>query len=317
MKSIKASASGAVLACALAAALPVMAAEPVLKVRPDRVLLQDLTRCGARMVAVGERGLVLLSDDGGNTWQTRFTPVTRTLSGVAFANARQGVAVGHGGTVLVTDDGGANWKAVKVDAAGTDSLLGVTHLGRGTYVAYGAFGLYIESLDDGATWVRKQPLGADFDRHISQVAVAGDHLFLVGESGTLARSADRGQHWEKLTSPYQGSFFGALAGRDGALLIYGMRGNVFRSANDGSSWSKVDTGTTLAMMNGRRLDDGRIVLVGNAGLVALSTDNGNSFRLQKTARGKGLAQIGVSGKGELLAVGEAGVEQVTLARRSQ
>lgn len=303
----------AVLGACMLAGAPAMAHEAALRIRPDHVILQDVVRHGAQLVAVGERGLVMTSADDGRTWQAGFAPVTRTLSALAFADERRGVVVGHGGTVLVTDDSGGHWRAISVEAVGRDALLGVTHLGGGTFVAYGAFGLYIESRDYGMSWTRKQPLGADFDRHISQVAQVGSQLLMVGESGTLARSTDGGQSWRKLDSPYQGSLFGALAAADGALLIYGMRGQVFRSGDGGDSWRKVELGTSLALMNGRRLDDGRLILVGNAGLLAVSGDNGNSFALQTAPGGKGIAQVATGGSGQLLAVGEGGVESLRLA----
>lgn len=287
-----------------------------LQVRADRVILQDVVQAGQRLLAVGERGIVLLSDDGGKSWQPRFTATNRTLSGLAMADAQRGVAVGHGGTVMTTADGGLSWKAVTVDAAGKDALLGVLHAGGTRYVAWGAFGMYLESADGGASWQRKQALGPDFDRHISQVSASGEHWLLVGESGTLARSADAGKSWDTVKSPYPGSFFGTLATADGALLAFGMRGNIFRSADHGASWAKIESGTALALMSGRRLDDGRIVLVGNTGVLAVSSDNGNSFTLQKSARGRGLAQlVQVSSgpaKGGLVAVGEAGAEQLSL-----
>jgi photosystem II stability/assembly factor-like uncharacterized protein len=273
-----------------------------LAIRPDRVILLDLARSGDALLAVGERGVVLRSRDNGGSWQAVGTPATRTLSGIAMADGLHGVAVGHGGTVLRTFDGGAHWTPVKVDAAGSDALLGVLHLGGGDYLAYGAFGLYLESRDGGASWSRSQPLGADFDRHISHIVASNDGLLLVGESGTLARST------------YAGSFFGAVAGGDGVLLAYGMRGNVYRSLDAGKSWQKIELGTSLALMNGRRLDDGRIVLAGNAGLLAVSTDNGASFTLHKSARGKGIAQLDTraSDGASLLTVGEGGVERVRI-----
>lgn len=293
-------------------------ASRTLQVRADRIILQDLAQADNRLLAVGERGIIMLSDDAGKTWQPRFTATNRTLSGLAMADAQRGVAVGHGGTVLTTADGGLTWKAVTVDAAGKDALLGVLHAGGTRYVAWGAFGLFVESADNGATWERKQPLGPDFDRHLSHIAISGEHWLLVGESGTLARSSDAGKTWESIKSPYPGSFFGALATADGALLAFGMRGNIYRSADRGASWTKIESGTALALMSGRRLADGRLVLVGNTGVLAVSSDNGNSFTLQKSARGRGLAQlVQVStgpAKGTLVAVGEAGAEQLSLKK---
>ena len=53
-------------------------------IKPDRVILLDVAMAGKRIVAVGERGVVLLSDDNGKTWTSVRAPVTRTLTAVTF-----------------------------------------------------------------------------------------------------------------------------------------------------------------------------------------------------------------------------------------
>ena len=60
-------------------------------------------------IAVGERGTILRTTDGGVTW-TPIPPKTRsTLLNVEFVSDNNGWAVGRGGTILRTDDAGANW----------------------------------------------------------------------------------------------------------------------------------------------------------------------------------------------------------------
>ncbi|MGI9245310.1 MAG: WD40/YVTN/BNR-like repeat-containing protein [Steroidobacteraceae bacterium] len=285
---------------------PAPPARVVVDVRSDRILLLDLVKAGNRLIAAGERGFTLVSDDGGESWQGRPTPVTRTLTALAFKDARTGVAVGHGGSLIRTDDGGTQWQQVQLEDAGTDSLLGVTHLGGDHFIAYGAFGLYFDSQDAGRTWTRGRVLGEDFDRHISQVIPVADSLLLVAESGTLARSDDGGVTWTELTSPYAGSYFGAVAVPDGGVVVFGMRGQVYRTADMGATWRKVELGTTTSLMSGRVLSDGRVLLVGNAGLLAVSRDGGQTFELHASNGGKGFtAAIEVDGR--VILAGEGGI----------
>jgi photosystem II stability/assembly factor-like uncharacterized protein len=279
---------------------------PVVAIKPDRIILLDIKRVGERLVAVGERGFVLYSDDEGQTWLAKPTPVTRTLTGVAFKDASVGIAVGHGASLVRTEDGGETWTQVPIEEAGSDSLLGVTHLGGDRLAAYGAFGLYLDSTDAGRTWQRRVILGEEFDRHISQVLPAGSALLLVAESGTLARSDDGGVTWTQLASPYQGSYFGALELKDGSILVFGMRGNVYRTTDLGATWQKVELGTTASLMGGAQLKDGRILLVGNTGLLALSTDGGRTLEPHWSPASRGYAQV-VEADGRLLTVGEGGV----------
>jgi len=69
----------------------------------SRSLLLAIAPAGQRLVAVGERGHILLSDDQGQTWsQAESVPTRSLLTGVCFGNDGQGVAVGHDEVILTT-----------------------------------------------------------------------------------------------------------------------------------------------------------------------------------------------------------------------
>src|SRR5205807_3119559 len=82
--------------------------------RAARALLTRVVRAGDRLVAIGERGLVVLSDDGGRQWRQARVPVSVTLTSASFADGRQGWIAGHSGVVLHTTDGGESW-AIQTD----------------------------------------------------------------------------------------------------------------------------------------------------------------------------------------------------------
>jgi photosystem II stability/assembly factor-like uncharacterized protein len=69
--------------------------------------------------AVGDRGVVWHTADGGRDWKRQNVPTSCRLDGVSFVNARHGWAVGgepysHApgsrGVMLITEDGGQNWR---------------------------------------------------------------------------------------------------------------------------------------------------------------------------------------------------------------
>ncbi|PRA65986.1 glycosyl hydrolase [Pseudomonas sp. MYb187] len=276
------------------------------QVSPNHVLLLGLANSGQHLVAVGERGVVMVADQQAQGWITVRTQTTRTLCGVAFANADVGVAVGHGGVLLRTEDGGRHWTALETAANG-DALLGVAAMGEGRMAAWGAFGLYLLSKDNGLTWERLPVVEEAFDRHISRIiALADGNWLLVGESGTLAQSRDRGETWQALASPYAGSLFGAQQLRNGDLLIYGMRGNLWVSSDGGQTWSQRDSATTLAFNGAVELASGRVLVFGNSGLLLASDDQGHSFTALPSTHAS-LAKALELDSGRLLAVGDRGI----------
>lgn len=72
-------------------------------------LLQDIARVGDRLVVVGERGHIAISEDNGKTWQQAEVPTRAMMNAVFFVSASEGWAVGHDGLVLHTTDGGKVW----------------------------------------------------------------------------------------------------------------------------------------------------------------------------------------------------------------
>jgi len=59
--------------------------------------------------AVGERGTLLRTTDGGETWTIIPTNVNVTLLSVQFLNDDEGWAIGRAGTILRSSDEGKTW----------------------------------------------------------------------------------------------------------------------------------------------------------------------------------------------------------------
>ncbi|MES2114149.1 MAG: YCF48-related protein [Pseudomonadota bacterium] len=258
---------------------------------------------GTRIVAVGERGLIVLSDDSGQHWRQAAVPTSVTLTAVRFADARHGVAVGHAGVVLTSADGGAHWRAVldgqriaalalaaakarndaaalrdaeRLAADGADKpLLDVCLLGDGRLLAVGAYGLAFGSDDGGQTWRSwmdriDNPKGL----HLNAVRRRGDTILIGGERGLALLSGDGGRTFRRLDVPYQGSFFTAElppAGHD-ELVLAGLRGNAWRSADGGRSWQQLAAPMPVSITASVVRADGSLLFANQAGLLLTMRD---------------------------------------------
>jgi photosystem II stability/assembly factor-like uncharacterized protein len=120
----------------------------------SRGLLTGLARAGDRVVAVGQRGHILWSDNAGQDWQQAKVPVSSDLVAAHFPSASQGWAVGHDGVILHTADGGKSWQRQRdgrPDEADVP-LLDVWFRDERNGYAVGAFGTLLETNDGGAHW---------------------------------------------------------------------------------------------------------------------------------------------------------------------
>jgi photosystem II stability/assembly factor-like uncharacterized protein len=292
-------------------------------------LLISLAAAGGRLVAVGDRGIIVLSDDHGVSWrQASSVPAQALLTGVCFSDARHGVAVGHDEVILTTADAGETWKLAHYAPAAQGPLLDVWCGADSQVIAVGAYSAYLASRDGGASWseVKFAPVGeraaasqgngdtASGGYHLNRiVAGGGRRLYIAAEAGHLYRSDDGGASWSALASPYEGSFFGVLSLGGDVVLAFGLRGNLYRSEDAGASWQRIDSGTVAMLDGGTRLGAGTAVIVGLSGVILMSNDAGRTFTLHQQADHAGLSAALPAGTTVLAAVGDYGAQRIVLA----
>lgn len=280
-------------------------------------LLLDVATTGQGLIAVGERGTIIASKDGQH-WSQTEVPVRATLTAVSFADARQGWAVGHDAAIVHTQDGGSSWSLQHFKPELRQPLLDVLFVDSRRGYAVGAFGLFLQTTDGGVTWAEAQaPEIRDEGLHLNSIVRLDDGgLLIVGESGMMAHSID-GTAWRRLTSPYEGSFFGAIPYGEHGAIAFGLRGKVYLSRDvEGGPWTRVEAGTTASVFGGARMPGGGSVLCGADGsLVVLAADGSVKARVAQRSSAPGssstLAGV-VPWRDGLLLVGEQGIEARSL-----
>lgn len=251
------------------------------------VLLTDIsfapTDTSALAWAVGHHGVVMRSQDGGDTW-------TQQISGFDLLDLEQAyyqseMAAAQAELEAATDDEALDDLSFAVDEFAyllenvelareegpTKPLLTVHALSNEQVFAAGAYGLFIESNDGGENWVmRSGALENPNGFHLNVITsgeVAGESVIIMaGEAGQLFRSVDGGVTWETLASPYDGSFFGAHIANE-RLWVYGLRGHIFYSDDAGESFTRVTVPTTVNLSGGVTLTNGDTLIVGHSGTI--------------------------------------------------
>lgn len=300
----------------------------------------SVTSQGKRLVAVGPRGLIVLSTDGGEHWARVGSPVQADLVAVKFTGVNTLWAVGHDAVALRSSDGGASWQRMldgrsllKLLRAHYASHSGVQELDKlrveierwaaqsatpevlptaffdvsfsdakhGLLV--GAFGLILRTEDGGKSWMPWIERAENERRlHLYAVGGQGEQLYIAGEQGLLMKLDQAGKRFVRIKTPYEGSFFGVEA-RPGRLIVYGLRGNVYVSADQGEQWSKIATGVDASIVAAVPAGGDSLLLVSQAGQV---------FKM--SADGRAVFPLPLPPGGEVLGATAAGPGTLVLAR---
>jgi photosystem II stability/assembly factor-like uncharacterized protein len=300
------------LALALPGSLPAAMADADLDVvrqgSAHRALFGvDFSDDGSQGLAVGDRGTLLQTDDGGVTWREQTAPTNLALLDVAIT-ADAAVAVGQMGLVLARDADG-DWTQREVEAE--ERFLAVDVNAGGLAAAVGGFGQLRLSEDGGASWRRPDVAFSSFveegyDPHLYAVDVLpSGRIVVAGEFGLVVVSDDRGESWRAVRSGDES--ISALHFReDGVGYAAGQNGLVLRSPDSGDTWVRVDPGLGGNLLGIASTADGTVIVPGMRNML-ISTDDGASFRALDAVdvNANWYQRAGVGGAG-LFVVGHSG-----------
>lgn len=316
--------------------------------RAQQAVFIDLTQAGERLVAVGERGLVLLSDDQGQSWRQARVPVSVSLTAVQFVDVRHGWAVGHAGVILATQDGGESWRllldgvqaaqlevaaarralpdAADVEAAevrlqtaermlaeGADKpFLALAFSDARHGVVVGAYGMALRTDDGGQTWYS---IAGQIDNpmglHLYAITRSGQDWFLAGEQGYLARSVDGGDSFQVLQSPYEGTFFTLIGRADGALFAAGLKGHAFVSHDQGEHFEALPIPVPLSFSATAAMNDGGVLFANQGGMLFRSV-SGMALEPFGEPLNMPVSSVVQTADGSLVVAGFAGLSRLPL-----
>ena len=252
--------------------------KPATGVQIETTMIMSAAPVGTARVAVGGRGRIFRQDDAKSPWVAVKSPTEATLTRVHFLDGQNGLIVGHDQVILRTADGGKTWKQVFIDAAAETPLFDVVQLDATRALAIGAYGLFLETVDGGTTWSSRFILPEGEDRHLNAIAKLVDGtLMIAGEAGTILRSTDAGATWQKVESPYAGSYFGVQPMAGTQVLMYGMRGKVLRSDDNGASFVEVAVPVATSLFGSAVAADGSLLVAGQNGELLISRDGAQTF----------------------------------------
>ena len=209
--------------------------------RASQSLLLDAVQTAAGYFVVGERGHILVSDDG-QSWKQAQVPTRSTLTSITSAD---GVlwAGGHDGVIVHSTDGGQTWTRRRMQVWTPDyadpldgvPVMDILMVDGMNGFAIGAYAMFLETRDGGVTWEPRGIINYDEPEPAPEPAVetasadadapaADDWTF---DASDLEREAEADPH-----------LYAMARTDEGHLVIAGERGAFFRSTDGGQTWER-------------------------------------------------------------------------------
>lgn len=240
--------------------------------------------------AVGDRGVVWETSDGGRHWRLTDSPTTACLRSISFVDENHGWIAGGwihpysrrtSGVLLRTDNGGRTW--TKVEIPNIPALRQIsftsTHQGAalGDSSAMYSTG-YFQTRDGGFTW---EPRSAKSPGPLEKSP------WRLNDGGTVYRLDERGEPREVLLQPVQNVArefnWQAIHSRGEQCWVAGSPGTtVLRSDDGGRTWKRFGTGQTTPLRKLFFFDEQHGWAVGDLGRILATRDGGQTWRIQHT-----------------------------------
>jgi photosystem II stability/assembly factor-like uncharacterized protein len=279
----------------LAAALAVLAAAAVgtaVPVKPGEVRQGLFGTCFATDRdgwTVGELGRIFHTSDGGETWERKDAGTKRPFLAVACLDARSAWIAGKEGIVYGTHDAGATWTAANTGSNRHVFTLAFADPQRGH--GAGDFGTMIHTEDGGATWTKQQvppevelpesalDTGVDpGDVNLYALSYGDrDHVWVVGEFGTIMASEDGGRTWKQQHSPVESTLFGVHFADPRRGWAVGIDSVILHTEDGGAAWTAQKPPVTQRSFYDVTVVGGSGWIVGSAGTVLKSGDGGATW----------------------------------------
>lgn len=173
--------------------------------------------------AVGGKGTVLKTENGGSRWENQRDLSNKHLWGVHFVDPAHGWIVGEEGEILHTQDGGNRWVQQRSNAEQPLFAVHFVNVTHGWIV--GTNGLILHTTDGGITWVRQR---TPVNQTLRDIAFRDEKRgWAVGENGLILHTTDGGDTWNRYPTPAQHNLQDIYLQKNAGWIV-GARGTILR-----------------------------------------------------------------------------------------
>ena len=266
-------------------------------------------------LVVGDGGLILVTMDGGVTWEKMEVDMSPPGAGqrpggrpgggpppgfggggasplynIYFVDENVGYITGGRATILKTEDGGKTWarKRAMSDTPGRDgrpgrlraNLMGIQMINETIGFIAGSENTILKTTDGGETWVgssERARVGETRNNLENIWFVSETTGWVIGSFGTLMNTTDGGETWEKRDPGFDNNLFGIHFVDENTGWISGQEGLILHTTDGGATWNQQKTESYDDLHDIIFVDAMVGWAVGGFNSVLHTTDGGNTW----------------------------------------
>ena len=255
-----------------------------------------------RAIAVGRRGTMAMSNDGGQTWNELDTDIWDGIWSIYFATDKHGWAVGERGLIVHTNDGGANWE--RQFGGGGYTLRSVHFISPQKGWIVGDLSTILHTADSGETWVQQSP--GEFHMLKGVYFLNEKRGWAIGWPGICLTTRDGGLTWRHQTTGTYNELYAVYFADENTGWIVGQFGEILFTKNGGEKWNFQRSGTQENLNKLYFADTQHGLIVGDNGVMLTTTNGGAKWELQESGTDNDLYGLALSPQG-VVAVGKGGI----------
>ena len=192
---------------------------------------------GNRVIAAGDGGMILISEDAGETWSQLSSPTIRNFWNMQMITEEIGWMVGEGGTALKTANGGLNWIQQPMPFPSAP-YWDVSFINTAFGYICSSSGIVLKTTNGGVSWIIQQ---AGDTRSLYTIFTLDTlRASAGGFAGKVVYTTDGGTSWLTASGGISAPEINKIKFINNVKGFLASSGGFYKTTNGGISWTNIN-----------------------------------------------------------------------------
>ena len=247
--------------------------------------INDIESLNSSLIAVGDKGSVLISNDAGVTWSHHeISP--RDLNSISVINSETMWAAGSNGALYKTTSSGDQWINTKWSKNLTVNINKIDFVNNNTGWIFGDGGFIMKTTTAGEEWARQRSRLPEDTRILDAYMLNVNTGYLVGDYGVILKTSDGGTTWYKPGNLELDQRLNSIfMFNENTGWVCGENGTLLKTIDGGVNWTLSSLPYNSENYNVDFYNQLNGIISSENGKIYITQDGGNSWFFDNSGAG--------------------------------